>query len=33
MTESIENPILEHLRLIRGDLANMKADMSEIKMP
>jgi hypothetical protein len=32
MTENIENLILEHLRLNRGDLANMKADMNEIKM-
>ena len=32
MTENVENLILEQLRLIRGDTANINADVSEIKM-
>jgi chromosome segregation ATPase len=33
VTENVENLILEQLRLIRGDTANIKADVSEVKMP
>jgi hypothetical protein len=29
--ESTENLVIEHLRAIRGDLAEFKADMIEIK--
>jgi len=32
VTENVENLILEQLRLIRGDTANINADVSEIKM-
>lgn len=32
MTENIENPIVEHLRAIRGDVANIKQDMSEVRV-
>ena len=32
MIENVENLILDHLRLIRGDLASLKAEVSEIKM-
>jgi hypothetical protein len=31
MAESTENLVIEHLRAIRGDLAEFKADMIEIK--
>ena len=32
MTENVENLILEQLRLIRGDTANIKAEVNEVKM-
>ena len=32
MTENIENQIIEHLRAIRGDVANIKPDMREVRM-
>ena len=32
MTDSVENLILEHLRVIRGDVANIKADVGEMKL-
>ena len=32
MTENIENLIVEHLRAIRGDVANIKQDMSEVRV-
>lgn len=32
MTESVENLVLEHLRALRTELAQVKDDTSEIKM-
>ncbi len=31
MAEAAENPVHRHLRAIRGDLAELKADMIEVK--
>ncbi len=31
MTENVENIILEHLRVIRADVASVRADVSELK--
>lgn len=32
VTDNLENVIIEHLRAIRGDIGNVKAGVSEIKM-
>ena len=33
MAETPENPVLEHLRAIRADLAGLRTDMREVKVP